>query len=163
MRFWGSRTGTWDVSTRPENISRRDSSSILTTLRAFSTWATSRDAREIRRRLKRLFQQALQSNPDYSEALLELANLRIADKKFEEAAVLLRKYVKVSRKPASGYYKLAMVERSLHQIEAAQRDLSVFQTLSKDASPGPYPYQHLFEYLDNRSNSGSGGSDSTGS
>ena len=45
-----------------------------------------------------------------------------------------------------------MVERSLHQNEAAQRDLSVFQTLSKDSSSGPYPYQHLFDYLDNRSN-----------
>src|SRR5437773_10884052 len=44
-----------------------------------------------------------------------------------------------------------MVERSLHQLAAAQRDLSVFQTLSKDPSPGPYPYQHLFDYLDNRS------------
>jgi len=101
---------------------------------------------------EQLFQQALKSNPDFSEALLELANLRIAGKKFEEASTLLRKYVKVSRDPASGYYKLAMVERSLHQTEAAQRDLSVFQTLSKDSSPGPYPYQHLFEYLDNRSN-----------
>ena len=100
---------------------------------------------------EQLFQQALKSNPDFSEALLELANLRIAGKKFEEAATLLRRYVKVSRDPASGYYKLAMVERSLHQTEAAQRDLSVFQTLSKDSSPGPYPYQHLFEYLDNRS------------
>jgi len=100
---------------------------------------------------EQLFQQALKSNPDFSEALLELANLRIAGKKFEDAAVLLRRYVKVSRDPASGYYKLAMVERSLHQTEAAQRDLSVFQTLSKDSSPGPYPYQHLFEYLDNRS------------
>jgi tetratricopeptide (TPR) repeat protein len=59
--------------------------------------------------------------------------------------------VKVSRNAASGYYKLAMVERSLHQLAAAQRDLNVFQTLSKDASPGPYPYQHLFDYLDNRS------------
>jgi len=101
---------------------------------------------------EQLFQQALKSNPDFSEALLELANLRIAGKKFEEAAALLRRYVKVSRDPASGYYKLAMVERSLHQNEAAQRDLSVFQTLSKDSSPGPYPYQHLFEYLNNRSN-----------
>jgi tetratricopeptide (TPR) repeat protein len=45
-----------------------------------------------------------------------------------------------------------MVERSLHQTEAAQRDLNVFQTLSKDVAPGPYPYQHLFDYLDNRSN-----------
>src|SRR5205807_4670917 len=99
---------------------------------------------------ERFFQQALKSNPDDSEALLEMANLRIAGKKFEEAAVLLRRYVKVSRDPASGYYKLAMVVRNLHQTEAAQRDLNVFQTLSKDSSPGPYPYQHLFDYLDNR-------------
>ena len=96
------------------------------------------------------FQEALKSNPDFSEALLELANLRIANKKFEEAAELLRRYVKVSRDPGSGYYKLAMVERSLHQTEAAQRDLNVFQTLSKNSSTGPYPYQHLFDYLDNR-------------
>ncbi len=101
---------------------------------------------------ERLFQAALRSNPDLADALLELANLRIADKKFEEAATLLRRYVKVSRNPAAGCYKLAMVERSLHQMEAAQRDLNVFQTLSKDASAGPYPYQHLFDYLDNRSN-----------
>jgi len=98
-----------------------------------------------------LFQQTLRVSPDYSEALLELANLRAANKRFEEAAELLRRYVKVSRNPASGYYKLAMAERSLHQTEAAQRDLNVFQTLSKDASTGPYPYQHLFDYLDNRS------------
>jgi tetratricopeptide (TPR) repeat protein len=45
-----------------------------------------------------------------------------------------------------------MVERSLGQMEAAQRDLNVFQTLSKNSSTGPYPYQRLFEYLDNRSN-----------
>jgi tetratricopeptide (TPR) repeat protein len=99
-----------------------------------------------------LFQQALASSPDLSEAQLELANLRIAGKRLEEAADLLRKYVRTSRDPASGYYKLAMVERSLHQMEAAQRDLSVFQTLSKDVSAGPYPFQHLFDYLDNRSN-----------
>src|SRR6267378_915313 len=100
---------------------------------------------------ERLFQEALRSNPNLSEALLELANLRIAKKQFADAAVLLRRYVKVSREPAAGYYKLAMVERNLHQTEAAQRDLSVFQTLSKNASPGPYPYQHLFDYLNNRS------------
>lgn len=97
------------------------------------------------------FEQALASNPDFSEALLELANLRTRDKKFPEAAELLRRYVKLSRDPAAGYYKLAMVERSMHQMEAAQRDLNVFQTLSKNSSSGPYPYQHLFDYLDNRS------------
>ena len=101
---------------------------------------------------EQLFQAALRANPDFSDALLEVATLRIADKKFEEAATLLRRYIKVSRDPASGYYKLAMAERSLHQMEAAQRDLNVFQTLSKDSSSGPFPYQHLFDYLDNRSN-----------
>jgi len=98
-----------------------------------------------------LFQQALHSNPDFSEALLELANLRVKDKKFAEATELLRRYVTVSRDPAPGYYKLAMAERSLHQTAAAQRDLNVFQTLSKNSATGPYPYQHLFDYLDSRS------------
>jgi tetratricopeptide (TPR) repeat protein len=98
------------------------------------------------------FQEVLRTRPDDPEALLEVANLRITQKRFAEAAELLRKYIRVARSPASGYYKLAMVERSLNQPEAAQRDLSVFQTLSKNASTGPYPYQHLFDYLDNRSN-----------
>jgi len=97
-------------------------------------------------------QEALRSNPDLSDAMLELANLRIAKKEFQQAAELLHRYVKVSREPSSGYYKLAMVERSLHQLDAAQRDLSVFQTLSKNAPTGPYPYQHLFDYVDNRAN-----------
>src|SRR6266481_4737590 len=101
-------------------------------------------------RAEELLQAALRTNPNLSEALLELANLRIESKKFQEAAELLRRYVTVSREPAAGYYKLAMVERSLHQTEAAQRDLSVFQTLSKNAPPGPYPYQHLFDYMDKR-------------
>ena len=100
---------------------------------------------------EKMFQETLRANPDYPDALLELANLRIKKKNYAEAAGLLRRYVKSSRHPATGYYKLALVERSLHQNEAAQRDLSVFQTLSKNASTGPYPYEHLFDYLNNRS------------
>jgi tetratricopeptide (TPR) repeat protein len=100
---------------------------------------------------EQFFQETLRVNPDDAEALMELANLRIANQRFPEAAELLRKYIRVARRPAPGYYKLAMVERNLHQLEAAQRDLSVFQTLSRNASTGPYPYQHLFDYLDNRS------------
>ena len=100
---------------------------------------------------EKFFQDTLRANPDYPEALLELANLRITAKRYEEAAELLRKYVKVSRDAAGGYYKLAMVERNLHQMEAAQRDLTVFQSLSKETAAGPYPYQRLFDYVDNRS------------
>jgi tetratricopeptide (TPR) repeat protein len=99
---------------------------------------------------ERYFQQTLQANGDQADALLELANLRFTQKRYEEAAELLRRFIRVARAPAPGYYKLAMVERALHQDQAAQRDLGVFQSLSKNASTGPYPYQHLFDYLDNR-------------
>jgi len=101
-------------------------------------------------RAESYFQQSLASNPDFADALLELANLRIAARKLQEAESLLRHFVRVSQNPATGYYKLAMVERSLHDTAAADRDLNVFKTLSRSASAGPLPYQHLFDYLDNR-------------
>jgi len=94
--------------------------------------------------------QALEVNPDYDEALLELANLKMHQRKFDEAVPLLRKAAQLDPHPAPVYYRLAEAERDLHQTEAAQRDLKVFQTLSKDPNPGPYPMQHLFDYLDQR-------------
>jgi len=103
-------------------------------------------------RSEALFEEVLRANPDFPEALLELANLRMANKKFEDAATLLRRYVRVSPDPASGYYKLSIAERSLHQTAAAQRDLNVFQTLSKNPTSGPVSYQHIFDYLESRSN-----------
>jgi tetratricopeptide (TPR) repeat protein len=98
-----------------------------------------------------IFQKVLRSNPGFPDALLELANLRIEAKRFSEAEQLLRKYVHVSSNPATGYYKLAMVERRLHETAAADRDLAQFQTLSKSVSINAYPYENLFDYLDNRS------------
>jgi len=97
------------------------------------------------------FHEVLRLNPNYADALLELANLYIASKKLPEAADLLRKYVKVNGNRATGYYKLAMVERSLHETAAADHDLNMFQTLSKHVSDGEFPNEHLFDYLDNRS------------
>ena len=100
------------------------------------------------------FHQVLAHDPNYPDALLELANLQIAAKHPQEAEPLLRKYVQVSRDPATGYYKLAMVERSMHELAAAERDLNQFKTLSKSTPTGPYPYEHLFDYLDSRSKLG---------
>jgi tetratricopeptide (TPR) repeat protein len=97
------------------------------------------------------FNGTLRSNPNYPEALLGLANNRIAAKKLPEAEQILRKYIRVSRDPATGYYKLAMVERSLHQTQAADRDLNAFKTFSKIGPEDPHPFQHLFDYLDSRS------------
>ncbi|WP_348267791.1 tetratricopeptide repeat protein [Edaphobacter paludis] len=97
-----------------------------------------------------IFLRVLRSNPDYPDALLELANILIESKRFSEAAELLKRYVRVSSNPSAGYYKLAMVEKSLHQMAAAEQDLAQFQALSKDASIAAHPYDHLFDYLDNR-------------
>jgi len=97
------------------------------------------------------FQKVLRANPDFPDALLELASLRIESNKLLEAAELLRKYVQVSSNPATGYYKLAMVEKKLHDTSAAQRDLGEFQKRSKQAVPNSYPYEDLFTYVDNRS------------
>jgi tetratricopeptide (TPR) repeat protein len=99
---------------------------------------------------EKYFRQSLEHNPDFADSLLELANLRIAAKQPQEALELLRHFVRVSRDPATGYYKLAMVERSLHQMDAASHDLASFKTLSRQSGSGPMPYQHLFDYLDDR-------------
>jgi tetratricopeptide (TPR) repeat protein len=98
-----------------------------------------------------IFQKVLRSDPNFPDALIELANLRIEGKRFSEAEDLLRKYVRVSPNPATGYYKLAMVERKLHETSAADRDLAQFQILSKNVFVNAYPYENLFDYLDARS------------
>ncbi len=98
-----------------------------------------------------IFQEILHTDPDFPDALMELANLRIEEKRTAEGEELLRKYIRVGQNPATGYYKLAIVERDLHQKEAAMRDMSLFQTLSKSASSGPLPFQNLFDYLNVRS------------
>ena len=94
--------------------------------------------------------QALDVDPNYAEALLELADLKIHEKKFEEAVPLLRKCARLQPHPAAVYYRLQAAERGLHQPEAAQRDLKIFQTLSQDPSPEPSSFQHIFAYLDQR-------------
>jgi tetratricopeptide (TPR) repeat protein len=100
---------------------------------------------------EKFFQKALEYSPDFADPLLELANLKTAAKKPQEAEELLRHFVRVSRDPATGYYKLAMLERSLHEMDAANRDLESFKSFSKHSPSGSLPYQNLFEYLDNRS------------
>jgi tetratricopeptide (TPR) repeat protein len=102
-------------------------------------------------RAEAIFQKVLQLDPNFSNAQLELANLRIEAGRLPEAEQLLRKYIQVSHYPATGYYKLATVERKLHETAAADRDLATFQSLSKNPPANSYLYQDLFDYLDNRS------------
>ena len=93
----------------------------------------------------------MRSGKDYPEALFELGNLKMDQKKYDEAVPLFRHFVEVTGDPTQGYYKLAISERNLHQVDAAERDMSVFRTLSKSPQPTNYPLQHFFDYLERRS------------
>jgi tetratricopeptide (TPR) repeat protein len=95
-------------------------------------------------------QRALKADPAFADALFELGNLYVEGKKYAEAVPLLRRSAELSPKPAQAYYKLATAERNLHQTEAADRDLKVFLTLSKNPDPGPYPLQNFFEHIGRR-------------
>src|SRR5208283_4092333 len=81
---------------------------------------------------EKLLKQALEIDANYVEALLELGNSKMHQGKFEEAVPLLRKCAQLNPQAAPVYYRLAAAERNLHQTEAAERDLKIFQTLSKD-------------------------------
>ncbi|HEV2348300.1 MAG TPA: tetratricopeptide repeat protein [Terriglobia bacterium] len=93
---------------------------------------------------------ALKINPNYDDALYEMAGVKMSQKKYLEAIPLLRRAAAKLPRPAEAYYKLATAERNLHQADAAQRDMKIFETLSKDPEPGPYPYQHLFDSVGQR-------------
>lgn len=94
--------------------------------------------------------EALAIQPDYVDALRELANLKMQQKKFAEALPILRKCAQLDPDPGPIYYRLGESERNLHQTEAAERDLKIFQTLSKNPKSVPSPYQHLFDYVGER-------------
>ena len=100
---------------------------------------------------EKMYTEILRSSPNYPHALLELSNIRIESKHYAEAADLLQRYVKVSDNPATGYYKLAMVEKNLHNTSAAEQDLAKFQTLSKETPVASHPFENLFDYIDTRS------------
>jgi tetratricopeptide (TPR) repeat protein len=99
---------------------------------------------------EKYLQQAVHLDGNYPEALFELGSLKMDEKNYEEAVPLFRHFVQVTADPTQGYYKLAICERNLHQLEAADRDMDIFKTLSKSPQPTPYPLQHLFDYLERR-------------
>ena len=103
------------------------------------------------RKAEEYLEGAVEINPNYDAALFELASAKVAEKKYGEALPLLQRCVKVTSRPSEAYYKLALVERALHQAAAAERDFKVFQTLAKNNPTGPGPFQDLLEYLSQRS------------
>jgi tetratricopeptide (TPR) repeat protein len=99
---------------------------------------------------EKLLEQSLRASPNYSDALYELGKVKMAEKKYDEAIPLLRKCANLARKTAQVYYNLAAAEHHAHLDEAADRDRKIFETLSKDASIVPYPFQHFLESVNQR-------------
>src|SRR3989442_7029701 len=99
---------------------------------------------------EKVLEEAVKASPNYDDALYELASVKIAQKKYEDALPLLKRCAKLTTKSAQVYYKLATAERVLRQSDAAERDFKIFETLSKDPSAGPYPFQHFFESVNQR-------------
>jgi tetratricopeptide (TPR) repeat protein len=96
------------------------------------------------------FQSAFKANPNYDDALYELAGVKMKEGKFQEAVSLLRQCLELNPNRTETYYRLATAERALHQTEAAERDFRIFETMAKNGSEGPYPFQSLFDYLDQK-------------
>lgn len=86
------------------------------------------------------FQVVLKSNPSYDDALFELAGLSMKAGRFQDAVPLLRRCIEVNPNRSEAYYKLVVSERSLHQMEAADRDFRVFATMSKNAENSVLPW-----------------------
>jgi len=95
-------------------------------------------------------QAALKAKPDHEEAIFELAGVRMKQKNFQEALPLLRRCLELNPNRTETYYRLATTERALQQTAAAEHDFAIFETMSKNGSGGPYPFQHLFDFLDQK-------------
>ena len=98
-----------------------------------------------------LYARVLRSHPDDENSLFELAGIRLEQKRYGDAVVLLRRYVGISREPAAGYYKLALAERQAGDFPAAKQDMQMFQQTSSETTPSSRPYDHIFEYAESRS------------
>jgi len=95
-------------------------------------------------------QAALKAKSDHEEAIFELAGVKMKQKKFEEALPLLRRCLELNPNRPETFYRLATTERALQQTEAAEHDFAIFETMSKNGLGGPYPFQHLFDFLDEK-------------
>jgi tetratricopeptide (TPR) repeat protein len=92
-------------------------------------------------------ERAIGIDGNYKDALFALASVKMSERKYAEAVPLLRKCTTLDRHPSPDYYKLMIAERNLHETQAAARELKIYKTLSKDSETAPYPFEHLFDYL----------------
>lgn len=87
--------------------------------------------------------KALAINPHFGDALFELATVEMQKREYARAIPLLRQCVAIDPNQPTAYYKLAIAEHNLQQTQAAERDLKIFETLAKNPSSVPVPFQRF--------------------
>lgn len=77
------------------------------------------------------YERAAQLRPDFPEALIAVAKLRSEAKRYDEAAVLLERAVKLQPRGEIAHYHLMMAYRNAGRTADAQREKAVLDTLQK--------------------------------
>jgi len=100
---------------------------------------------------KARFQEVLHLDPGYADALLELANLRIANRKFAEAAEVARRYVEGEPQPCDRILQAGDGGKKLHETASLRSRPEAVSTRPNLFRMVKFPNEHLSTTLNNRS------------
>jgi tetratricopeptide (TPR) repeat protein len=78
---------------------------------------------------QKLFEQALNSHPDFEEAQLGLASVLMSQQKPQQALPHLRKAIELNQENEVSWYRLSQVQRSLGNSKEAQDAFAKYQQL----------------------------------
>ncbi|MFB3921936.1 MAG: tetratricopeptide repeat protein [Terriglobia bacterium] len=79
-----------------------------------------------------LLERAIQLNPEFADAHLELGNLYATLKEHAKAAVEFTEAARLSPRSEMAHYRLGQTYRNLNQLERAQKELAEYTELTRD-------------------------------
>src|SRR5262249_3232316 len=77
------------------------------------------------------FERAVQLRPDFAEALIAVAKVRLNGKHYPEAIALLKRAVQLQPRNETAHYSLMLAYRNSGDLEAAKREKSLLDELQK--------------------------------
>ena len=77
------------------------------------------------------FERAIQLRPDFAEALIAVAKVRLNEKHYPEAIALLKRAVQLQPRNETAHYSLMLAFRNSGDLEAAKREKSLLDELQK--------------------------------
>src|SRR5215467_10053226 len=77
------------------------------------------------------FERAIQLRPDFTEALIAVAKVRVNEKHYPEAIALLKRAVQLQPRNETAHYSLMLAYRNSGDLEAAKREKALLDELQK--------------------------------